>query len=92
MILFSIIPPNFALFFSPLIPTLTALSTCRQRPVNAPSACRQHRRQRSFQEWVFISPHITHAIREDLGKRSPKIWHFSLVFRDLLKNQNKVLV
>ena len=30
--------------------TLTALSTCRQRHVNAPSTCRQHDRQRSLQE------------------------------------------
>ena len=56
--------------------TLTALSTCRQRPVNAPSTCRQHDRQRSLQETVKRTAKKEQCIRKDLEKTKLKFAHF----------------
>ena len=68
--------------------TLTALSTCRQRPVIAPSTCRQHRRQRSLQETGHHSTGKSIDDRKDLEKTKMNLAHFYPISRKIEKILN----
>ncbi len=69
-------PPEMNMRIKRKETTLTALSTCRQRPVNAPSTCRQHDRQRSLQETGQNSTGKSIDDRKDLEKTKLKLTHF----------------
>ena len=81
-------PPKMNIKFGRSGTTLTALSTCRQRPVHAPSTCRQHRRQRSLQETGQDSIIQDIDDRKDREKAKVKLTHFYPPGRKIEKTIN----